>query len=651
MPGAPPEARRRRKLLMKRRHIIIASVVGALGLLLAIPFLLPLDTYRAPIERAASAALGRQVQIRGSMGLTVYPQIGISLGDVSIANPQGARHPQMVEVESVVVGAKLMPLFSRRLEITEVVLQNPIIHLEVNRNGTSNWQLGAGTQAKAGETNSRIASVGVGKLSVEGGQVTYDDAGSGTSHAITDVDFTLAMPLDTRTNVRVPFVFNGGLTYNSQPLRMSGRIENFDAFMRAQPTQARLEVASTLINAKFEGSLGKEGQISGPLNLGAHSVRSLAAWLGYPLPPGNGFGLVALEGQFTAADGVYSLRQTQLRFDSMSMNANLSFDTNPDVMLIKGSVTLDRLDLNPYLAPGAETDTVQAAKAKAANPDAPLSLGGLKAVDAEVQLVVGSMVLPGFRLDHGRVDADLKGGVLKAELRNLSLYGGNGRGSLTVDASGDTPSIRSTLDLSGLRVQPFLNQLMEVNNVTGTGTLRFDIAGRGKTQAQLIRALNGRGEMRFTDGAVTGVDLGAVARVMQSVVTAQVLTGAVGPNAQTAFGQMGGTFTVKDGVLNTTDLKLTSDVVELNGQGNVDLGAQTVDFRFEPVAKRGIPGLRLVDIGIPFLVKGPWDKPTYGPDPRGVARAVVNKLGRGATAPVDIVKDPAAALKSLFGGR
>jgi hypothetical protein len=30
---------------------------------------------------------------------------------------------------------------------------------------------------------------------------------------------------------------------------------------------------------------------------------------------------------------------------------------------------------------------------------------------------------------------------------------------------------------------------------------------------------------------------------------------------------------------------------------------------------------------------------------------VVNKLGQGATAPVDIVKDPAGALKSLFGGR
>jgi AsmA protein len=322
-------------------------------------------------------------------------------------------------------------------------------------------------------------------------------------------------------------------------------------------------------------------------------------------------------------------------------------------MAVKGNVTLDRLDLNPYLAPGTETDTVEAAKAAktAANPDAPLSLGGLKAVDADVTMVVGQMLLPGFKLDHGVVDATLKGGVLKADLRNLSLYGGSGRGSLTVDGSGDTPSIRSTLDLSGLKVQPFLNELMEVDNVTGTGTVRFDVAGRGKTQAQLVKALDGKGELRFTDGNIAGVDLGAIARVMQSVVTAQVLTGAVGANAKTPFGQMGGSFTVKDGVLHTNDLKLTSDVVEMNGQGDVDLAAQTVEFRFEPVAKRGIPGLKLVDIGIPFLVKGPWAKPSYGPDPRGIAKAVVNKLGQGAMAPADLVKDPAGALKSLFGGR
>ena len=180
------------------------------------------------------------------------------------------------------------------------------------------------------------------------------------SHGYLSPHVQVAFPVTAHTNFRLSYShqvqapdfalvlggINGDLTYNNQPLQLSGRIENFDAFMRAQPVQARIAVASTLINAEFSGSIGSNGSIAGPLKLGAHSIRSLAAWVGHPLPPGNGFGLMAMEGQFIATDGVYSLRQTQLRFDSMSMNADLSFDTNPEVMQIKGKVAVDRLDLH-----------------------------------------------------------------------------------------------------------------------------------------------------------------------------------------------------------------------------------------------------------------------------------------------------------------
>src|SRR6185436_20987265 len=170
------------------------------------------------------------------------------------------------------------------------------------------------------------------------------------------------------------------------------------------------------INADFSGTVGGDGNIFGALKLGAHSVRTLAAWAGYPLPAGNGFGLMALEGQFTAKDGVYSLRQTHLAFDSMSLNANLAFDTTADVLGIKGNVTVDKLDLHPYLAPGQSDDTVEAKKARAADPDAPLSLGGLKAAEADLTLVVGALSLPSIKMDHALVNVALHGGVLKADL-------------------------------------------------------------------------------------------------------------------------------------------------------------------------------------------------------------------------------------------
>jgi hypothetical protein len=87
----------------------------------------------------------------------------------------------------------------------------------------------------------------------------------------------------------------------------------------------------------------------------------------------------------------------------------------------------------------------------------------------------------------------------------------------------------------------------------------------------------------------------------------------------------------------------------MNGRGDVDLTAHTLEFHFEPKAVKGIPGLKLVDIGVPFYVKGSWEKPGYGPDVRSLAKTIVEKLESGAVSPLDILTQPGLSLKSILG--
>src|SRR4029077_11382875 len=119
---------------MSRSVRIQLSVFAAIVAVLATPFLIPLNTYRASLESAASRALSREVHIKGPLHLTVYPEIGVSLSDVTIANVPGARDPNMVTAGQVIVGAQIMPLFSGRLEVTELTLKKAAIHLEVAKN-------------------------------------------------------------------------------------------------------------------------------------------------------------------------------------------------------------------------------------------------------------------------------------------------------------------------------------------------------------------------------------------------------------------------------------------------------------------------------------------------------------------------------------
>ena len=629
-----------------RIELIVLAVVLAV---LATPFLIPLNMYRARLEAAASSALSREVHIKGPLHLTVYPDIGLSLSDVSIANVPGARDPQMIAVEKLVVGAKLMPLFSGELEVTELTLEKPTIHLEIAKNATPNWSFAKEPEAGKPADAAALDKIGFSHLNIKDGSVTYYDAGSDKSAALTDVSLSLNMPDTARPTMALPLTLGGSLTYNGERLKIDGRLDNFGALLNARTTDARVSIGSNVINAEFTGKLGTEAGVSGSLKLGAHSVRSLAAWLGSPMPAGNGFGLLALEGHFSARDGLYALSHTHLAFDQMNLNGDISLDTNPKTLTLKGQVTIDRLNINPYLAPGAQDDTVKAAKAKTANPDAPLSLGGLKAMNADLTLVVGELLLPHIKLDQAIIKTSLEDGLLRADMTKVNAYGGTGNASFSVDATGATPRFHGSLDVNAINVQPFLAQMMDFKRISGKGAVHYDITASGGDTKTIVRSLSGKGDMRLMDGEIAGADLAAVSRVIRSVVTGDALAAVIGDGAKTSFSKMGASFTIAQGVLQTKDFQLVNSQVELNGSGNVDLSAHTVEFHFEPKAVRGIPGLQLVDIGVPFFVKGPWEKPSFGPDVRGLAKAVVQKLENGAAMPLDVLTRPGLSLKSILG--
>ncbi len=633
---------------MSRSTWINLTIGAVILLVLATPFLIPLNMYRGQIEAAASRALAREVHIKGPLHLTVYP-FGLSVSDITVANVEGAHDPQMITADELVVGAEVMPLFSGRLQVTGLTLERPVIHLEVAKSGTPNWSFSKEPNSKQPADAAALDRIGFSHLDVKDGSVTYYDAGTGKTAALTAVSLSLNMPEVSRPTLKLPLTMRGELTYNNEKLKIDGRFDSLGNLMSAKTTGGRIAIGSNVINTEFTGQFGGDGSLSGALKLGAHSVRSLAAWLGSPMPAGNGFGLMALEGQFSARDGVYSLRQTHLAFDGMNLNGDLAFDTNPKVLTLNGHLAIDRIDTRPYLAPGAEADTTKAAKAKAANPGAPLSLDGLKAVNANLNLQVGELVLPQLTLNQAIVTASLENGVLIAGMSKVNVYGGNGSATLTVDAGSAIPSFKSTLNVKDIKVQPFLVQLTGVKNITGKGAVRYDLVSRGSTTADIIKGLAGKGEVRFTDGEIEGADLVAISRVVQSMVTLEALSTALGNEAKTPFGRMGATFAIDKGMLHTNDFALVNPTVEMTGQGDVDFSAETLEFHFVPKAVKGIPGLKLVDIGVPFYLKGPWAKPGYGPDARALAKTIVQKLEDGVTSPLDLIKNPGLSLKSIFG--
>src|SRR5882724_8449775 len=130
------------------RYVLIG--VGVLIVLLIVaPFLIPVNQFRGTIEQKASAALGRKVQV-GNLSLSLLHG-GLAAENLSIGDdPKFSPSPFLTAKN---VGVEVMPLiFSRELNVTSVVIQDPQVTLLKNAAGGWNYSTLGASPAKTAKT-------------------------------------------------------------------------------------------------------------------------------------------------------------------------------------------------------------------------------------------------------------------------------------------------------------------------------------------------------------------------------------------------------------------------------------------------------------------------------------------------------------------
>jgi len=197
---------------MKRMLKILAVIVAVLVVVvIAVPFLIDVNTFRPKLESELTDALGREVKV-GNLSLSLLSG-AVTADDISIADdPQFSKTP-FVKAKELKVGVELIPLiFSKKLNVTELTLNQPEISLVKSENGAK-WNfstLGAKSAPAAPESkpapekkpeamkaepqktepeSSAMAanpSVSVAKLNVEDGRLTVSRAESHEKSRIYD---------------------------------------------------------------------------------------------------------------------------------------------------------------------------------------------------------------------------------------------------------------------------------------------------------------------------------------------------------------------------------------------------------------------------------------------------------------------------------
>tara|TARA_R110000824_G_scaffold118960_18_gene272505 strand:- start:21179 stop:23206 length:2028 start_codon:yes stop_codon:yes gene_type:complete len=674
---------------MSRLIAILAGlIVLIVAVAVAVPMLIPSEVYKERVIALVKSQTGRDLTIGGDVGLSFFPSLAVKVENVALSNAPWAKDKDMAAMKELRAAIKLVPLFSGNVEIDSFVLVDPIIHLEVKSDGTPNWQFDTGsTPAKPADTADSASGSGgasvnelkLGEVTIKNGAATYRNAQSGAALAFEKVNLDLSLP-----GLDEPFNADGGLTWNSEPLSFTLMAEKPRALTAGGPTPVEFSFRSGKAKIEYKGSFQAFDTVkfTGGLDLDVPSVRDLAQWLGSPLPAGKGFGPLKVHGEVWGDNNSYRFNNAKIAFDGMSATGKIAVATGGARPMITGNLDIDRIDANTYMASADEAARpASGAAAPSGNATggwstAPIDLSGLKTVDADVALSAGELLVQKIKIGASALNLKLRNGVLNVDLTKLALYEGAGSGSLTLNGASAVPSLNAAFKISGVKAEPLLTDAADFKRLSGLSAISFAVNGSGRSQRDIVSTLSGKGDIKFTNGAVKGINL---AQLMRTVLTTASTGWQAGGTQDTDFSELGGTFTITRGILSNNDLKLLSPLVRVAGSGTVDLPAQTLDYRVEPklaATLEGQGGGTAQGIEVPVIVQGPWASPRFRPDLASMlknsdqtidtiknlkgdgGKALLNNLLGGSSG--DTTKDsggteqkksptPEEALKSLFG--
>jgi AsmA protein len=250
---------------MKKRFLLILGIAAAviLLILIALPFLIDVDRFRPELESTASHALDRQVKL-GHLSLSIFTGKVVA-DDIEVADDPTFSKADFVTAKSIRIGVELKPLiFSRQLNVTEVILESPQITILDGGNGTWNFSsLVGASQKNIDLSQAQPRSFSIGKFKVDNGRLSVKKVGSpdepqvydNFSVAFTNFSTTTVFPFDLETNLP-----GGG---NASLSGTAGPISAIDVF--STPLTATLK--STNVNIAAFGLINPASGISGRVNV------------------------------------------------------------------------------------------------------------------------------------------------------------------------------------------------------------------------------------------------------------------------------------------------------------------------------------------------------------------------------------------------
>jgi AsmA protein len=601
-----------------------------LGLTLAVLVLLAFGLLAmVPSERVAQAVsgqfeamTGRKMELLGEIKPRLWPSLGISTGPVSIANADWAETDDpLFRAEGLSIDINLGALLGGEVKILGLSADRPEINLERDADGQANWVFAAsaaGEEGGAGAVPAAATGFTLDQGSITDGSLRFNDRQSGRVIALDAVNGTLSIP-----DFSGPFTLTATALSGGQPvaLDLSGGV--FSAFASGRVVPLTLGLTTGETKVSFEGRGGYSPLAAvGAVKANVADLPALGKLLGTKLDrpsPGLGHDRLSITGQLTLdGNGGAFLRGAEITADTNQIKGDLDLTPGEARPKLKAQLAAGAIAIGT--GPEGEMGGGQAGGMKAEGwPEDEIDVSALGVMDAEIALAAPSIDLGVLKLGQTRALITIDRSRAVIDIREMQAYGGQITGDFVVNGRGGL-SVGGRLKLAGLQTQPLFTDLAGWDRLVSTGDFEVEFLGVGNSIDAIMKSLEGQGAVELGKGELRGLDIAGMLRTLDP--------GYVGEGQRTIFDGLAGTFTMAEGVLSNSDLKLIAPYVTASGSGEIGLGARTLNYRLRPTALQAEDGTG--GVMVPLLITGPWAKPRFRLDLESIAREKMEAEAKAA---------------------
>jgi AsmA family protein len=607
---------------MARRRVVrwlLGSGLAVVGLLGVAALSSPL--WLRPItERLVAAMIARPVSI-GRLRLHPEEPLSITAEDVVVGNPPGlptGEEPFARTPRATVRLDALPSLRQRKVVITSIELQQPVLRFVATENGRDNYS-DLINAAGAGGVEALIRSLRIldGKARVLLARLhTELEVAFATEEGQGSAAWIVAEAHGTYAGQPIAARFTGG-----PPLDLSDASQPW-------PVDLHLENGPTRVSGK--------GIVQDPLHLrGAKLSLKLAGPdmallrplmdVGFPATPPY-----ELSGKLDYAAGVYRITEAAGRIGRSDLEGTMTIAAppgqRPQIAAELHSHGVDLRDVGNLVAggpgpPGTPGQTpeqnVQARRIEAKESASPrvlpqdrLDLSNLKRLDLHLAYSADRIQGRFMPLDNVSLKLDVVDGAVA--LRPLRF--GVGQGRIWSDVL-LTPQVKDTVrGRAELRFEQLdVSRLMRATrSYQGAGALSgiARVEGTGRSLAEILGS--GDGAMALW---MAGGELSTLLVDLAGLRLGSALLSSLGGTSRTRVECFVADLALRHGMLSTRALLLETEDALTQGEGMADLGRERLELRLRTESKRLTVGV----LPGPLLISGTLKEPQAAPDPSSPA--------------------------------